>query len=125
MDGGFVVVSDQIARLDTQEVGNPKGGGQGNGFDPLFSAFKFLNLPDIHSGSFRQGGLCQPPITAQARDLGRVLCASRSHRRSPPFLVLFLYYAFCGAMSIGKIKKPTDFLVYGLIVLLVPEGLRL
>lgn len=76
MDGGFVVVSDQIARLDAQKVGNPKGGGQGNSFDPLFTAFKFLNLSEIHSDSFRQGGLCQPPITAQARDFGRVLCTS-------------------------------------------------
>lgn len=50
------MLSDQIARVDAQEVGDPKRHGQGRGFDSTFPAVELLDRPNVDAGSFRQGG---------------------------------------------------------------------
>ena len=75
---------------------------------------------DIDAGFFRQGGLCQPPFTAQARDFRFAFGASGFHV-DPAFLfVLPTYYDILAVMSIGKIPR----FFRGIILLPGPVGLQ-
>ena len=121
--GAVFLYSDQFARLNAQEVGDPKTQAQGHGHDVLFPAFQLLDRSNVHADAVGKCGLRQAPFTAQARDLRRVFRASRFHSDRPFFCGGVFILRLLGRNVKGENKKrPTGFSRGSVFVFGVQKG---